>query len=372
MGGRRTRRQTISIYWQSLICASFFILSGCDLGKTSFGGTTDLNSSSSAEALLSSSSLLAQIEPISATTVGGYFTSIANRASGSPGDFQLLPDVSTLGLMNAEWMRILPSAASTFFSSSFNSTVYLNTPTVLVVMETGSRGDVISINPGDRANGAFQIRATPTTIEAAYLASTTDQELVTETKPSDSKLLVAASFGTQANTTLLSINGSLSDGFSTVGSPIAPSSSYHLIQLGSSTAANTFDFKRMYVFSRPLTASELGSVITYVANLEGMSITLDPRLGYTGPASQPSDPLFTAARNVIRSRCLNCHSEWANLSASGFVGLGLVSPGSPLSSKLYYRLTGSQGGGGPKTMPQSGSISASEIDQISAWISGLQ
>jgi uncharacterized membrane protein len=76
------------------------------------------------------------------------------------------------------------------------------------------------------------------------------------------------------------------------------------------------------------------------------------------------------ARAVIAASCGNCHN-YHTLSDSELTAQNLVTAGDPENSKLYYRITGSDGALGPKNMPQGGSISQGDRDAIKAWIQNL-
>lgn len=79
--------------------------------------------------------------------------------------------------------------------------------------------------------------------------------------------------------------------------------------------------------------------------------------------------MFEAANQVIANRCNTCHHiGWASLGEDWFVNEGYIIPGDPLNSELYYRIQGSLGPLGPKTMPTVGSITSAERDIIYNWI----
>lgn len=78
----------------------------------------------------------------------------------------------------------------------------------------------------------------------------------------------------------------------------------------------------------------------------------------------------SAARSIIGSSCVPCHSYHTQTDAQ-LVSAGLVVAGDALSSKIYYRLTGSSGSGGPKNMPTGSTLTSSEIITIQEWIDGI-
>lgn len=80
---------------------------------------------------------------------------------------------------------------------------------------------------------------------------------------------------------------------------------------------------------------------------------------------------FTAAKAIISANCAGCHPTYPGLSEADFKAQGLVVAGNPNSSMIYYRLVGSAGTNGPKTMPQGGALSASDVAAIATWIQNI-
>lgn len=77
-----------------------------------------------------------------------------------------------------------------------------------------------------------------------------------------------------------------------------------------------------------------------------------------------------AVRMIISQNCAACHVYHAQSDAE-LMASGLVIPGDPENSKLYYRLVGSTGGNGPKNMPTSGALTFTELTIIKEWIQNL-
>lgn len=76
---------------------------------------------------------------------------------------------------------------------------------------------------------------------------------------------------------------------------------------------------------------------------------------------------FVAAKAVLSSLCKDCH-VYHTMTQDELINAGDIVPGSPESSKIYYRLSGSSGGPGPKNMPTNGSISNGDRALIKVWI----
>lgn len=82
--------------------------------------------------------------------------------------------------------------------------------------------------------------------------------------------------------------------------------------------------------------------------------------------------LFNEAKMILSARCVGCHAKFAGTEDS-LVATGDLVKGDPTNSPIYYRLTGSTAGAGPKTMPTSGgALSVSEVQTIRDWIESAQ
>jgi mono/diheme cytochrome c family protein len=73
---------------------------------------------------------------------------------------------------------------------------------------------------------------------------------------------------------------------------------------------------------------------------------------------------------ILVNNCGSCHGE-VLLTDEALVDIGWVIPGDPENSKIYYRLWDSEGLGGPKNMPPSGSLLPSDVQAIRSWIENL-
>jgi hypothetical protein len=76
---------------------------------------------------------------------------------------------------------------------------------------------------------------------------------------------------------------------------------------------------------------------------------------------------FVAAKAVFAQACANCHI-FHTLTEAELKAQGYFTSGDPEHSKIYYRITGSSGGQGPKNMPTNGSVSAGDRSLIKTWI----
>lgn len=87
---------------------------------------------------------------------------------------------------------------------------------------------------------------------------------------------------------------------------------------------------------------------------------------------------FAAASAVMSKNCAACHDfagqkeKYFTATRPAGYSTAYVVAGDPLNSPIYYRLRGSQGSRGPKTMPNDGSmLSADDETAIYNWISNL-
>lgn len=90
---------------------------------------------------------------------------------------------------------------------------------------------------------------------------------------------------------------------------------------------------------------------------------------YGGDSSGSAN--FVAAKAVITANCTTggCHSNFAALSSEAdWLASSFVVAGNAESSQVYYRIIGSAGAGGPKNMPQGGSLGAADLETIRNWV----
>lgn len=77
---------------------------------------------------------------------------------------------------------------------------------------------------------------------------------------------------------------------------------------------------------------------------------------------------FLEVRAIVDG-CLGCHGDFGTTQAE-WIQNGLVVPGEPFSSSLYFRLKGSEGPG-TKNMPPFGSLVSEDVLKIQTWIENL-
>lgn len=89
-------------------------------------------------------------------------------------------------------------------------------------------------------------------------------------------------------------------------------------------------------------------------------------------ANLPGRENFKLIVNTIISKCASCHTHqaWYGYGETDYVTMDLITPGTYTTSKIYYRLSNSTEGDGPKNMPQGGgaSFTDAEIEILKNWI----
>lgn len=357
------------------VTASLLAATSCKFAASEFG--VDYSSlgdpTAIARALIASDNCVINLNSQSATVAAGKITTLVNLRTSFPditAPLNLTPSDANLGELASGWIKLDPSSINQEFTTDLGKMISSDAFTIVALIKNTSRGDIISINPVDRNNEAFEINFSATEVKAFFRSSPSDNYSIATPLPASSDVLVGASFANTANDLSLSVNGNLLTTTTAVGSPSSPSIMTRLFALGSAAASEQTEFKELYIFRRKLSNSELGSVLSLIIRNNSLTgITLDSRLASS--SSTTVDPNFTAARTVLRNYCTSCHGAWYSASATTLINAGLVVRGDPENSKLYYRVQGSSGASGPKNMPDSGGIPAADVEKIKTWISGL-
>ena len=92
----------------------------------------------------------------------------------------------------------------------------------------------------------------------------------------------------------------------------------------------------------------------------------------SGDSFPPEDgsELFLEVNEVFVNRCsAPCHTHaFQTFSEEFFMNSSYIEPGVPENSRIYYRIQGSLGPNGSKTMPTVGTITPQELNLIYQWI----
>ncbi|MFM6928713.1 MAG: hypothetical protein ACKOX6_09620 [Bdellovibrio sp.] len=144
-----------------------------------------------------------------------------------------------------------------------------------------------------------------------------------------------------------------------------------------STGGKVYEYA---VYISKLSNAQLNTMSRYVGgNVGSTQVIFDPAVLDQGSdgGTTVDNSKFLAAKAVIDSNCLSCHGsgsssgDFSNMTQVKMINKGMVVAKAPLSSPLYYRLKGSQGGGN-KNMPQGGSLSAAQVQAVYDWIANIQ
>lgn len=267
-----------------------------------------------------------------------------------------------------------------------NSAMMADQFSVIIAADRTATGKLISVGSGTVEEGFVSIVSGKIRAGRADTSGIGYSEYKETNLPaSGSKMVIAASFGTKAGDISLMVNGIVQQAsitksgtpgdFSLIAKDVTPAVGqlYEYIAYGGDSTYS--DGK--------LSNQELNVMSRYIANNNMIeNVIFDPSLiDGTGPGGGTSvNPKFTLAKAVFDAKCTTCHSPTGSYPTFNLVGLteskainnGWVVKGNPDSSRLYYRLMGSSGSNGPKTMPQGGSISAQDVQIVADWINSIQ
>ncbi|KYG65824.1 hypothetical protein AZI86_01755 [Bdellovibrio bacteriovorus] len=256
----------------------------------------------------------------------------------------------------------------------------------VVVVDGGVSGKIISLDSGtDIEEGKVLIENGLVQVIRRQDSILQYEEKLQGILPADgTPTVIAVSFGSSAGDMLLQINGRIEKAeVQSTGVPADFSNlskntyidsrvSNYIIYAGNSSSATSG------AAGGKLLHEELNVMSRYVARSLGLSgVIFDPSfLDKDAPTTKESLE-FKAAKAVFESRCLSCHNgltsiNLSNLTEAKALKNSWVVKGSPTESLLYYRLKGSSGSHGPKTMPLSNeSLSNEELQKIESWINSI-
>ena len=254
---------------------------------------------------------------------------------------------------------------------------------VVAVLEAPLSGRLISIIGNDFGTEELSITVASGKLRVNHVTTSANNswaavDLTTTSGP----IVIGASFEREPDKMSLQVNGSpVTLSIQTAGAPQNSSDTTRALVLGDSATAATMKLAEVYVFNKALTAGELNTVARFAGERNGFNgVAYDPSLTppTTTPGTPVTDPNFTKVQPLIVSQCASCHfhSTWGSYTAQKFVDEGYVIKGNALGSKLYYRLMGSEGASGPKSMPQTTTLSNEELStfvgDMKTWINSMQ
>jgi hypothetical protein len=365
------------------ILLSCLLAPGCGKQTESFGGEDYSQFPLSswrrlARELVSSPALVMRVSSQNVRlNEDGSVRSLENQVTsfeGFAGPLDLLSPTTSLARISDGWVDLNPGLDGLDLQSSLMKDLRFDKGSVIALVKNSSRGRMISLNPLNRDQQAFEVEMSSSRVRARYLSSAGNQIESALNLPSDEYLILAFSYdGTLSAASLrFAVNGVLAPDAIVTGNPVSPVLGRRVIAFGSAKAGERSALKELYVFKRALSLQEMGAMIRLTAANHGITgLELDPALGSEEEVPQQPDEKFLAAQAVIENSCTGCHSNWSGVTSSFYQETGLVSAGHPLQSKLYYRMKSSAGAGGPKNMPTNANLPAADVQKVHDWISSL-
>lgn len=254
--------------------------------------------------------------------------------------------------------------------------VFFDQGAVIAVFDRTMTGRVLVVQTADAKTEEMAIDVVAGKVRVTHYTDANNYAFLESNLPSSGdKVVVAARFGTAIADTSLLLNGIVQTvAIQKVGVPGDFGYVKKTVAVGATGGAVT----EYAVYNAGLPNTDLNVMSRFIANQYNLAyVIFDPSLansgGGGGTTTGPS-PEFIAAKNIIDNACLRCHDgstalDFRNWDESKYLRLGYVEAKKPESSKIYYRLKGSTGSYGPKTM---GDLSASQITTIATWINSIK
>ncbi|KYG67782.1 hypothetical protein AZI87_00410 [Bdellovibrio bacteriovorus] len=259
---------------------------------------------------------------------------------------------------------------------------------VIVAVDRKATGKIITVSSG-AANEETYINVASGKVRAVRSSSggagTWTEYIESNLPASGDQMVLGANFGMKAGEISLMINGILQTG-TVQKSSIAPGDFSVVAKSVSAAPVGGQVYEYMvfggdsYYKEGKLTNQELNVMSRYVANNNMIAnVIWDPSL--TAPGSSTGEdevnPKFIIAKAIYDAKCVSCHKSGGNapnlvnLTENKALSNGWVVKGNAEGSTLYNVLKGSSGGGA-KSMPSGGSISAAEVQAIADWINSIK
>lgn len=293
--------------------------------------------------------------------------------------------------------RLLSEKTMSFWEKnkavSFASTpLFADINSVILAVDKTATGPVYSMSSGAGFESAI-VSVNNNLVRISHMTDSNNYSFIETKVPAGSgnNILIAASFGTDPADMSLLINGLKQYvAVSKVGNP----GPFAYLQKTIETFGVEGKTKEVMVYTKVISDLDLNVLSRYMAKNSSVSqVTFDPSLmplnpgegsiigitrpgGGGGTSTNGPSPKFLAARTIIDTNCMGCHSsanngDFRNLSEAQFIQKGYATAKNLAASKIYYRLNGSKAGPGPADMPRGGALSVSDVDAIAAWINGI-
>lgn len=291
--------------------------------------------------------------------------------------------------------RLLAEKTMSFWEKnkevSFASTLlFADANSVIIAVDKTAMGPVYSINSGTGFESAI-VAIINNSVRISHMTDSNNYSFIEAAIPAGAGdlIVVAASFSVDPADMTLLINGLKQ--YVTIKIVGAPGP-FSYLQKSIETFGVENKTKEVMVYSKVLSSLDLNVLSRYMAKNSSVSqVTFDPSLmpidpgaisiiglpgGGGGTQVTGPSPQFLAARAIIDTNCMGCHSEsnngdFRNLRESQFVQKGLAVSKNLAGSKIYYRLVGAHAGPGPANMPEGGALNANEVDAIALWINSI-
>lgn len=131
-------------------------------------------------------------------------------------------------------------------------------------------------------------------------------------------------------------------------------------------------FGRTSYLKIPLIALSASVLLVGFQNCGKFAVVGPSGLDQGSASNSSTAPQQVGTQQILENNCSSCH-EYATLTDQQLVASGLIVPGDPLNSPIYYRLINSAGTRGSKNMPRVGAaLSAAEIAVLDDWIRSIR
>ena len=210
------------------------------------------------------------------------------------------------------------------------------------------------------ADGTYILKLTSN--DGLMTADDTVTIIVSNGPPNNAPSIDAGSDGTVTLPASANLDGTASDD----GVPAMPGAlTYAWTKV---SGPGTVTFGNATAIDTTATFSQAGNYVLRLTADDGQLTNSDTVAIIVNPTL--AEQRFIAARAFWTARCSGCH-DWHARSEAQFISGGFVVPGDYQNSKIYYRMRGSDGALGPKTMAPGYTPSAAELSTIKDWANGL-
>jgi hypothetical protein len=247
---------------------------------------------------------------------------------------------------------------------------------VIAVFDRTMTGRIIVVQTADAKTEEMAIDIVAGKVRATHYTDPSNYTFQEASLPtSGDKVTVAVRFGTAVTDIAMQLNGVIQDAaVQKFGNP----GDFGYVKKTPAVGTTGGGVTEYAIFNEALNDSDLNVMSRYIARELGISYVIyDPGLANGGAGGGTTTtgptPEFQAASAIIQSNCTTCHNgtqvDFRNWDQAKFVRNGYAKAKNPEGSPIYYRVKGSTGTNGPKTM---GNLNATQIQTIANWINSIQ